>query len=359
MTGCQRPEPIRIGYLGADLTDGGTEEMTLLGATLAVDEINSSGGVFARQLALVRANYQGDRQRAVTEATKLCTEDRVTAIIGDLPTDIMRLVTPVSQANRVVAVSSGAVGRGIEEAGDCVFRTIPAEEEIASMVTRFLIEGCGWKSFTLAGDAGEAGAAYVLELYRVALTAGGAHIAASVTVDPRNPAKPATDLADVDQQAVVYVGSARDAAAFLGAAHDAGVTSPVYVVGAGIDSLLLAATVSGGDVIVVSGYDPGRPDDAQRKFHARFVAKYGRDPDAAAARGYDAVKLVAAAMLEARGTKTDLFAQTMATVTGRAGASGTLTYLADTRRLVCEPMYVLRLSGGESVLLGTLSRTAK
>ncbi|MGE5560050.1 MAG: ABC transporter substrate-binding protein [Chloroflexota bacterium] len=355
--GCRRAGEIRIGYLGANLTDGGAEEMTLLGAGLAVEQINSAGGVFARTLVLSRATYRGDKQQAVQEATRLCVEEKVTAIIGYLPTAIMRVVSPVSQANRVVAVSTGAIGKGVEDAGDCVFRLLPSEDSVAPLVARFLTAGCGWRRFALVADADETGAAYVLDLYRSDLTANGGQIVATVTVDADAPAKPAANLAAKDINAVVYAGSPANAAAFIEAFRAAGGAEPVYVAGAGVSSTLLKASTGSQSIIVADGADPGQPGQAQRKFHADFVAKYGREPDAAAERGYDAVRLIVEAMLGARGTKTDLYVPALATTSNRAGVSGNLTYLTGTRAPVYEPLHVLGLADGEVQLLATLTTT--
>lgn len=346
VTGCSRAGEIRIGYLGSDLTDGGADEMALLGAALAVDELNKGGGLFGRTVTLVRASYHGDRQAAVQEATRLASEEKVSAILGDLPTGIMRVVSPVCQANRIVTISTGAIGRGIEDAGDCIFRLPPAEERVAPLVAEYFTAGRGWTRFALIADAEEVGAPYVLELYRAALMTYGAKAAAPSTFTPGAGGKVAATLAAADPDAIIFAGTSRNAAAFATALRACGLTKPIYVAGVGLALPLLRASAEAAGLTVAAAVDPSQPTPEQRHFSTAFVEKYGREPDAAAARGYDAVCLLAAAMRAGRSTKADVYLPLLAATSERAGAAGTLTYLAGSRRPAYDPLYLLSVDGG-------------
>lgn len=356
VTGCARAGEIRIGFLGSDLTDGGAEEMALLGAALAVDELNNDGGLFGRTVTLIRASYRGDRQAAVQAATRLAVEEKVTAIIGDLPTGIMRVVSPVCQANRIVTISTGALGKGIEDAGDCIFRLPPAEERVAPSVAEYFTADCGWTRFALVADADEAGAPYVLELYRAALAMHGAKVAAATTFAPGAGGKATAALGGADFDAIVFAGTSRNAAAFVAAARAAGLTKPIYVAGAGLSAPLLRAGAEAAGIIVATGADLTQPSPEQRRFLTAFVEKYGRDPDAAAARGYDAVCLLAAAMRAGRSTKVDVYLPLLAATSARSGAAGTLTYLAGSRLPAYDPMFLLRVDSGTTSVITKLSQ---
>ena len=358
-SGCARAGEIRIGFLGSDLTDGGAEEMALMGAGLAMDEINGGGGLFGRTVTLIRISYRGDRQRAVEAATRLGVEERVTAIIGDLPTGIMRVVSPVCQANRVVTISTGAIGKGVEDAGDCIFRLPPAEERVAPPVAAYFTAGCGWTRFALVADAEEVGAPFVLDLYRAALSLNGGQIAAAATFAAGAGTKATAALAAAEFDAIIFAGAPRNAAAFIAAARAAGLSQPVYAAGAGLSALLVRASADAAGIIVAAGADPNQPSPEQRRFRAAFVEKYGREPDAAAARGYDAVCLLAAAMRAARSTKADVYLPLLAATSARSGAAGTLTYVAASRLPVYDPIFLLRLDRGSASLLAKLSQRDK
>lgn len=76
-------DTIKVGYLAALTGDwaayGQTEKNT---AMLAVDEINSAGGINGRMIELVVYDFRGRQEDAVNAARRLINEDKVVAIVG-------------------------------------------------------------------------------------------------------------------------------------------------------------------------------------------------------------------------------------------------------------------------------------
>jgi len=97
---------------------------------------------------------------------------------------------------------------------------------------------------------------------------------------------------------IVIAGPSDDIAAFLLRAAQAGVTVPVLVAAAPPSPDRLAALAGSAleRVLVPRFYDVTAPFAANRDFVERFRARFGKDPDEAAARGYDALHGLAAAI---------------------------------------------------------------
>ncbi len=81
--GAMAGEAIKIGYLAALTGDwaayGQTEKRT---AELAVNEINSKGGIDGKKIELIVYDFRGRQEDAVNAVRRLIEEDNVSAIVG-------------------------------------------------------------------------------------------------------------------------------------------------------------------------------------------------------------------------------------------------------------------------------------
>jgi len=71
------------------------------GAQWAVDEINKSGGIKGRQVKLIVYDTRGDVQEAINAFKRLCTSDKVSAIIGPPVANIGIAIAPISEQYKV------------------------------------------------------------------------------------------------------------------------------------------------------------------------------------------------------------------------------------------------------------------
>lgn len=83
-------DPIKLGILLS--FSGGLElfgQQGLQGAQMAVDEVNSAGGVLGRQIEIIKTDDKSDPRTAVERATQLIRRDKAHAVLG-----------PITSANR-------------------------------------------------------------------------------------------------------------------------------------------------------------------------------------------------------------------------------------------------------------------
>lgn len=103
-------ETIRIGAafaLTGAAASYGTEE--LRGATLARDEINSSGGVSGHPLEFLVEDTASTNLQTVNAITKLITIDKVDIIVGPTWLDSYGGALPIAEAHRVLLLTPSAV----------------------------------------------------------------------------------------------------------------------------------------------------------------------------------------------------------------------------------------------------------
>jgi branched-chain amino acid transport system substrate-binding protein len=75
------------------------------GILLAIDEINASGGLLGKQLALISEDDEGQADKSVNAFTKLTTRDGVSIVLGSSTSGPTQAMTALAQQNRVLLVS--------------------------------------------------------------------------------------------------------------------------------------------------------------------------------------------------------------------------------------------------------------
>ena len=116
--------PIKIGFnaplTGFAAADGNS---ALVGAQLAVEQVNAAGGIGGDSIELVIYDDQASPKEAAPLAVKMTTQDEVTAGISGSYSGSTRAAATIFQENAVPYISAYAVHPDITRAGDYVFRT--------------------------------------------------------------------------------------------------------------------------------------------------------------------------------------------------------------------------------------------
>ena len=115
---------IKIGFnaplTGFAAADGNS---ALVGAQLAVEQVNAAGGIDGDTVELVVYDDQASPKEAAPLAVKMTTQDEVTAGISGSYSGSTRAAATIFQENSVPYISAYAVHPDITRAGDYVFRT--------------------------------------------------------------------------------------------------------------------------------------------------------------------------------------------------------------------------------------------
>lgn len=107
--GAQQSEPIKLG--GLSFLTGRFSSNGVLGArgiTLALDDINSSGGVLGRQVSVDLQDTASDSGQAVSLLRRFAASDDVVAVIGPVGTPDLLALLPVAQQTTLPVMSIGS-----------------------------------------------------------------------------------------------------------------------------------------------------------------------------------------------------------------------------------------------------------
>ena len=117
-------DSIRIGFnaplTGFAAADGNS---ALIGAQLAVEQVNAAGGIDGETLELLVYDDQASPKESAPLAVKMITQDQVAAGISGSYSGSTRAAATIFQENATPYISAYAVHPDITRAGDYVFRT--------------------------------------------------------------------------------------------------------------------------------------------------------------------------------------------------------------------------------------------
>ena len=121
-------DELKIGYLVAKSGPFVSLSRTnTIGAQIAVDEINASGGINGKQLTLVEFDTAGDPDQAVVGLRRLAQDEDVLAIVGPFSSGEARVAFPQAERAGVVSMSMASSAPGLAEPFTYGFRNTTNE----------------------------------------------------------------------------------------------------------------------------------------------------------------------------------------------------------------------------------------
>jgi branched-chain amino acid transport system substrate-binding protein len=124
---------IKIGHVaalsGASAQSG---EAITRGLALAIDEINSKGGLLSgRKLELVQRDDESSPPKGIVAARELISKEKVAAIFGGIDTPVSLAIVPLANKEKTIFMAVWAAGTGITRNGadpNYVFRVSAVDE---------------------------------------------------------------------------------------------------------------------------------------------------------------------------------------------------------------------------------------
>jgi branched-chain amino acid transport system substrate-binding protein len=294
LAACSSSEPLQIGIAGA-FTDPIGKPM-VLGARLAVDEINAAGGIGGRRLALLEENDYGEADSAVVVAARLYDSDAV-AVIGHLYSGTTLAAAPVYNGGEhpIVAISPSSSSPEVSEAGNYTFRVCPSDFAHGAALARWVRERLGLVRGTVLYLNDQYGRG-VRERFTAEFTRRGGELLAVAPYlgdTPDVAAYMARLAQDGRSQFVVVAGNRSEAEEVLRQMRSRNLNVPLL--GAdGLEGIEAAGELAEG-VYETLAYLPIIDTPANQRFVAAYRARYPAEalPNQPAAASYDAVHLLA------------------------------------------------------------------
>ena len=270
------------------------------GVNLAVEEINAAGGINGKKIAYIAEDDEGDPAKSVNAYKKLTTQDGIRMIIGSLTSGCTIALTASAQAQGVIQIAPAATAEAVTDAGNYIFRTCFIDPFQGSIGGKFAAVNLGKKNAAILYDIGNDYSVGLQENFVKEFTKNGGSIVAmeSYSTGDKDFNAQLTKIKAANPD-VVYLPDYYGTVALIAKQlRNQGIDAPI--IGAdGWDGL----TDNAGDEVLngfySNHYAADSSDPAVQAFVKNFKVKYGKEPNAFAALGYDSMYLLKDAILKA------------------------------------------------------------
>ncbi len=322
-------DEILIGEVGS-LTGGeatfGTS--TRDGIDLAFKKINAQGGVKGKKLKVLILDDQGKPEEAAIAVTKLITQDRVIAILGEVASSRSLAMAPIAQANKIPMVTPSSTNPKVTQVGDYIFRVCFIDPFQGSVMAQFAANTLKVKKVAILRDIKNDYSVGLANFFTETFKKLGGQIVGdqSYSAGDVDFKSQLTSLKTKNPEALFVPGYYTEVGLIARQAREMGVKVSLLG-GDGWDSEKL--TQIGGAALNGSFFSNHyTPDDQSpqiQKFIEEFKADFKAVPDSLAAMGYDAAMVLADAMRRAPSLSPQDIRQALANTKNYSGVTGVIT----------------------------------
>ena len=336
-----REEKIRIGAvlpLTTRFADQG--QASQQGILLAVEEINSRGGINGRQVEVLFENSECEAQKAATAMNKLVHTDGVKMVVGDICSSATLAMAPIAEENKVLLLNAGSTASTIRHSGDYVFRFWFSGEEMGRMIAEKAFKSGITKMAViyLNNDFGHS----LEKNFSTRFEELGGTVVSKERVDTES----------TDFRTEFIKAEERNPDAYLLALYHDGILLALrqfreYSIDKEVFShggIALSALASEGESGVLDGLLAPFAAEESEEFGARFREKFGQDPGVTADAAYDAI-MVLAKVMEEKGTEIEKIKQGLYEIENYPGVSGKITI--DTFGETNRPLTLYKVENGK------------
>jgi branched-chain amino acid transport system substrate-binding protein len=318
------------------------------GSELAFEEINAAGGLLGRKVRLITEDDQSKPEEAGTVVTKLINQDGVIAVLGQVASSHSLAAAPICQNNQIPMVSPSSTNPRVTQVGDYIFRVCFIDPFQGAVMAKFAANTLKAKRVAILVDVRSDYSVGLQTFFRQQFKQLDGEVVSEQSYSQGDSDFRAqlTQIKAQNPDAIYVPGYYTEVGTIARQAKELGLTVPLLG-GDGWDSQKLFEI--GGESVVGSyisnHYSVDDPSPAIQKFVKDYETKYKEKPDALAALGYDAAKILADAITRAGSTNGDKIRDALAATKDFQGVTGNITINAD--RNAVKPAVVLKVENGK------------
>jgi branched-chain amino acid transport system substrate-binding protein len=299
---------INLPFTGADAHDA---ELIKQGAMLAIDEANAAGGVGGYKIDVLQLDDgtatagQYDPAQAATNARKMVSDDTIVAAIGPQMSGSGKAMSPILSQGNLATITPSSTNPDITDpkfaaqyrpAGKAIyFRTVTTDAFQGPNMANFFADTLKVKSVYVLDDSGAYGVG-LADAFQAQAKKRGLDVVGRDQLNPKETdyTTTFTKIKALNPQALYYGGVAQAGVKVVKQSYD---IIP-NVLKAGGDGVYAAEILRGAGFPAAQGWyatiaAPNvleNPDAAP--VIARFVKKYGQQPDNYSITAYDAALVI-------------------------------------------------------------------
>ena len=295
-----------VGMYGSLTGDGASfGQSSKEGTQLAVDEINAAGGLLGgRKIQLLVEDDQSKPEEASNAVTKLITQDKVVAVLGEVASRRSLAAAPICQKYQIPMITPSSTNERVTAIGDYIFRVCFIDPFQGEVLAKFAYNDLKARKVAILKDIQQDYSVGLTDSITKNFTALGGQV-----LDPVSYSSGDSDfhpiLTQVRSQnpdAVFVTGYYPEAAIIARQARELGMKMPLLGGDGWVGDALKNGREALANCFISNHYSADNPDPVVQNFVKAYRAKFNREPDSIAALAYDAVKVLADGMTRANST---------------------------------------------------------
>ena len=354
--GCQKADAssdiIKIGG-SFDLTGEAAQYgiATSNGVKLAIDEYNANGGVLGKQIEFILEDNKASQVDATNAFKKLVDNNKVIGFIGSDISSTTETIANLAAEKNIPMITPTGTKLGITTIGPNIFRACYVDPAQGELLAKFAAEDLKAQTAAIMINSEQDYSTGIAEAFEAAFTAAGGTVVEKVNYGKNDvDFKPIlANIKNANADVVVIPDYYETIATLITQAREIGITS-TCIGGDGWDGVT-EKTVNNPEVVegsyFVNHYKV--EDDAVivQDFISNYKATYDAEPNAFAALGYDAAKILIEAIKTCESTEADAITAAMQN-TSLDCVTGHITF--DENRNPVKSVSVIEIKEGQNTL---------
>ncbi len=363
IAGCKKDEAagggdtIKVGEFasltGSEATFGQSSHN---GTQLAIDEINASGGVLGKKIALHTEDNQSQAGQSATAVRKLISSDGVIASLGEVASSRSLEAAPICQQSKIPMISPSSTNPKVTETGDYIFRVCFIDPFQGTVMANFGRKTLKLNSAAILSDVKSDYSVGLAKFFKQGFTTSSGQIVAEQKYSGGDKDFNAqlTAIKAANPDGIFVPGYYTEVGLIALQAKQLGINVPIF----GGDGWESSSLVSIGGPALEGDYfsthfSPQDTSPAVQTFVKKYQEKFKDTPDAMAALGYDSAMMLADAIKRAGSTDAAKIRDVLAGEKDFPGASGSITI--DANRNASKPAVILEIKNGAFKYVETVS----
>ncbi len=327
------------------------------GLVLAVEEINSKGGLLGKKIKLITEDNQGKPSETQTVVQKLINRDKVVAVIGEVASSRSKAGAPICQSSKIPMITPASTNPEVTSIGDYIFRVCFIDPFQATVMSKFALNSMKVKKVALLIDQKNAYSTGLADNFRKVFTEMGGEIVEEQKYSNGDKDFKAqlTAIKAKNPEAVFIPGYYTDVNLISIQAREIGLTVPLF----GSDGWESEKLTEGKAKDALEGsffsthVSSDDPSPQIQGYIKKYREKYGKEPDAMSFLAYDAGMILFDAIKRAGDTSGEKIKNELAKTKDYQGVTGIITI--NEQRNAVKPAVVLEVKDGKFVYKETIA----
>lgn len=271
---------------------------------IAVEEVNAAGGINGKQVELISYDNKADATESINLFNRLVDNDKIVALVGPVISSTSLAVAPLAEERGIPMISPTATNLDVTPDYEYVFRACYTDPYQGSIVAKFATENVGAKTAAVLYNAGDDYSTGLAEAFKETFEAAGGTITnfEGYTAENKDFKSVLTTIKEKQPDVLFNPDYYNTVGLIAGQVKEVGLET-VMLGGDGWDDVQkdYAGVVDG--YYFANHYATDDEDPVVQAFIKAYQDKFqGNTPNALGALGYDAAKIMIAAIEAAAST---------------------------------------------------------